>query len=204
MRNTQYLVAVALLSASVLAGGSPEQPANKNTPARAQREQDADARVHKTPAQVEGALKATVARGEHDDAAANFAEAHARAGGAAARALEAPANAAQVTNPPKLGALAADRRQLSSSSSWSEVGLYSTQTEAESSTNDYNTFKLFSSIDRVRGRRRWRRTGGRVQQWVGAGEGGVVAAGLNYRGSPAGAASSVSGFGRRTGPRIAP
>ena len=54
MRNTQYLVAVALLSASVLAGSSPEQPANKNTSARAQREQDADARVHKTPAQVEG------------------------------------------------------------------------------------------------------------------------------------------------------
>ena len=70
MRNTQYLVAVALLSASVLAGGSPEQPANKNTPARAQREQDADARVHKTPAQVEGALKATVARGDNDVTAA--------------------------------------------------------------------------------------------------------------------------------------
>ena len=36
MRNTQYLVAVALLSASVLAGSSPEQPANKISPARAQ------------------------------------------------------------------------------------------------------------------------------------------------------------------------
>jgi hypothetical protein len=138
MRNTQYLVAVALLSASVLAGGSPEQPANKNTPARAQREQDADARVHKTPAQVEGALKATVARGEHDDAAANFAEAHARAGGAAARALEAPANAAQVTNLPKLGALAAGRRQLSPSLIEHPVGLYSTQTEAASSPNQFN------------------------------------------------------------------
>ena len=136
MRNTQYLVAVALLSASVLAGGSPEQPANKNTPARAQREQDADARVHKTPAQVEGALKATVARGDNDDTAANFAEAHARAGGAAARALEAPANAAQVTNLPKLGALAVGRRQLSTYTEF-PVGLFSTQIEAASWPNAY-------------------------------------------------------------------
>ena len=83
MRNTQYLVAVALLSASVLAGSSPEQPANKISPARAQREQDADAQIHKTPAQVEGALRGTLARSERDNTAANLAEPHARADGAA-------------------------------------------------------------------------------------------------------------------------
>ena len=85
MRNVLNLVAVALLSASALALSSPRSLrgiAKNHTPARAQREQDADAQIHKTPAQVEGALRATVARGEHDDAAANFAEAHARAGGA--------------------------------------------------------------------------------------------------------------------------
>ena len=58
--------------------------------------------------------------------------------------------------------------------------------------SDYYTFWLFSSIDRVRGRRRWRRTG--VEYSSGSararGEGGIVAAGLNCRsGSPAEAAS---------------
>ena len=140
MRNVLNLVAVALLSTSTLALSSPglRGIAKKPTRVRAQREQDADARVHKTPAQVEGALRATVARGEHDDAAANFAEAHARAGGAAARALEAPANAAQVGNLSKLGALAAGRRQLSTSLIEHPVGLYSTQTEAASSPNKFN------------------------------------------------------------------
>ena len=141
MRTAHYKLAVTLLSASALALSSPRSLrgiANKNTRARGQREQDADARVHKTPAQVEGALRATVARGEHDDTAANFAEAHARAGGAAARALEAPANAAQVGNLSKLGALAAGRRQLSTSLIEHPVGLYSTQTEAASSPNKFN------------------------------------------------------------------
>ena len=136
MRNTQYLVAVALLSASVLAGSSPEQPANKNTPARAQREQDADAQIHKTPAQVEGSPKAAVALGEHDDAAAKPAEAHARAVGAAAWGLKAPANAAQETNLSKPSALAAGGRQLSSYTEF-PVGLVSTQTEADSWPNEY-------------------------------------------------------------------
>ena len=43
----------ALFNASALPPSSPEQPANKKTPARAQREQDADAQIHKTPAQIE-------------------------------------------------------------------------------------------------------------------------------------------------------
>ena len=139
MRNVLNLVAVALLSTSTLALSSPglRGIAKKPTRVRAQREQDADARVHKTPAQVEGALRATVERGEEDDAAANFAEAHARAGGAAARALEAPANAAQVGNLSKLGALAAGRRQLSTYTEF-PVGLFSTQTEAASSPNKFN------------------------------------------------------------------
>ena len=55
MRNTQHLVAVALLGTSALALSSPglRGIAKKPTRVRAQREQDADARVHKTPAQVE-------------------------------------------------------------------------------------------------------------------------------------------------------
>ena len=94
MRNVLNLVAVALLSTSTLALSSPglRGIAKKPTRVRAQREQDAGAQIHKTPAQVEGALKATVARGEHDDTAANFAGAHARADGAAAPALGVPAN----------------------------------------------------------------------------------------------------------------
>ena len=77
----------ALFNASALPPSSQRSLrgiANNHTPARAQREQDADAQIHKTPAQVEGALRATVARSEHDDAAANLAEPHARADGAAA------------------------------------------------------------------------------------------------------------------------
>ena len=134
--RTAKVLALALLGTSALALSSPglRGIAKKPTRVRAQREQDADARVHKTPAQVEGALRATVARGEHDDA--TVAEAHARAGGAAARALEAPANAAQVGNLSKLGALAAARRQLSTYTKF-PVGLFSTQTEAASWPNQY-------------------------------------------------------------------
>ena len=84
MRNMLNLDGGALFNASALPPSRPEQPANKKKTARAQREQDADAQIHKTPAQVEGALRATVARSEHDDAAANLAEPHARADGAAA------------------------------------------------------------------------------------------------------------------------
>ena len=137
--RTAKVLALALLSTSTLALSSPglRGIANKPTHVRAQREQDADAQIHKTPAQVESTLRGTVARGEHDTAA-NFAEAYARADGAAARALEAPANAAQVTNPSKLGALAAGRRQLSPSLVEHPVGLYSTQTEAASSPNKFN------------------------------------------------------------------
>ena len=117
----------ALFNASALPPSSPEQPANKKTPARAQREQDADAQIHKTPAQVEGSPKAAVVLGKHDDAAAKPAEAHARADGAAALALEAPAQETpSLVNKSEASALAVGRRQLSSSSSWSEVGLYST------------------------------------------------------------------------------
>jgi hypothetical protein len=56
MRNVLNLVAVALLSTSALALSSPRLRgiAKKPTRVRAQCEQDADARVHKTPAQVEG------------------------------------------------------------------------------------------------------------------------------------------------------
>ena len=69
--RTAKVLALALLSTSTLALSSPglRGIAKKPTRVRAQREQDADARVHKTPAQVEGALRATVERGEEDDAA---------------------------------------------------------------------------------------------------------------------------------------
>ena len=157
MRNVLNLVAVALLSTSTLALSSPglRGIAKKPTRVRAQREQDADARVHKTPAQVEGALRATVERGEEDDAAANFAEAHARAGGAAARALEAPANAAQVTNLSKLGALAAGRRQLSTYTEF-PVGLFSTQIEAASWPNEYGIVVEHNCIIRACCASNWR------------------------------------------------
>ena len=81
MRNVLNLVAVALLSTSTLALSSPglRGIAKKPTRVRAQREQDADAQIHKTPAQVEGALRGTVARSERDNTAANLAEPHARA-----------------------------------------------------------------------------------------------------------------------------
>ena len=129
----------ALFNASALPPSSQRSLrgiANNHTPARAQREQDADAQIHKTPAQVEGSPKAAVALGEHDDAAAKPAEAHARADGAAALALEAPANAAQETKQSKPAALAADRRQLSTYTEF-PVGLFSTQTEAASWPNEY-------------------------------------------------------------------
>ena len=126
----------ALFNASALPPSSPEQLAGKNTPARAQREQDADAQIHKTPAQVEGSPRAAVALGEHDDAAGKPAEAHARADEAAAWGLKAPANAAQETNLSKPAALAADRRQLSTYTEF-PVGLFSTQIEAASWPNEY-------------------------------------------------------------------
>ena len=53
MRDMINLDGGALFNASALPPSSPEQPANKKKPARAQREQDADAQIHKTPAQVE-------------------------------------------------------------------------------------------------------------------------------------------------------
>ena len=54
MRDMINLDGGALLNASALPPSSTEQLATKNTPARAQREQDADAQIHKTPAQVKG------------------------------------------------------------------------------------------------------------------------------------------------------
>ena len=136
MRHMLNLDGGALFNASALPPSSPEPPANKKKPARAQREQDADAQIHKTPAQVEGSPKAAVALGEHDDAAAKPAEAHARADEAAAWGLKAPANAAQETNLSKPAALAADRRQLSTYTEF-PVGLFSTQIEAASWPNKY-------------------------------------------------------------------
>ena len=82
-----------MISRSISAGAAPARgtlpPRGESRracahPARAQREQDADAQIHKIPAQVEGALRGTVARSEHDNTAANLAEPHARADGAAA------------------------------------------------------------------------------------------------------------------------
>lgn len=120
MRNTQYLVAVALLSTSTLALSSPRLRG-----------------IAEKPTRVEGALRATVVRGEHDDTAANFAEAHARAGGAAARALEAPAQETpSLVNMSEASALAAGGRQLSSYTEF-PVGLFSTQNEAASWPNEY-------------------------------------------------------------------